>query len=106
MVEHRPFKAGVEGSNPSRLTILVKMKPYEIIDHTADIGLRVFGQDLKSLFVNAASGMCSRLVDTADEHTGKWVKLELDAPGIEELFLSWLRELLYRHNTKRVILKK
>ncbi len=33
------------------------MIPYEIIEHTADVGLKVNGTTLKELFENAASGM-------------------------------------------------
>ncbi|MBU3933351.1 MAG: archease, partial [Candidatus Omnitrophica bacterium] len=39
------------------------MKRYEIIDHTADIGLRAYGKDLKQLFTNAAYGMFDILAD-------------------------------------------
>ena len=30
------------------------MKRYEVIDHTADIGIKAYGKDLRELFVNAA----------------------------------------------------
>ena len=33
------------------------MKKFEYLDHTADIGIRAYGQDLKDLFENAAEAM-------------------------------------------------
>jgi len=81
------------------------MKRYEIIDHTADIGLRAFGKDKRSLFINAACGMSSIIADLKNVRTDKSIKLKLDAPNIEELFLLWLSELLYQYNNKRIIFK-
>jgi SHS2 domain-containing protein len=82
------------------------MKPYEIIDHTADIGLRARGKDLKQLFINAACGMFDILADLKNVQTKESLKIKLKAPDIEELFLSWLRELLYQHNSKEIIFKE
>jgi len=33
------------------------MKKFETFPHTADIGLRVYGDDLKDLFINAGEGL-------------------------------------------------
>ncbi|MBL7084840.1 MAG: archease [Candidatus Omnitrophica bacterium] len=82
------------------------MKRYEIIDHTADIGLRVRGKDLKELFANAAYGMFDIQADLKDVRAKKSVNIKLKAPNIEELFLSWLSELLYQYNSKKIIFKE
>ena len=39
------------------------MKRYEQFPHTADIGIRVFGKDLKELFENAAFALFDTLAD-------------------------------------------
>lgn len=82
------------------------MKQYEVIDHTADIGLRAWGKDLKELFANAAYGCFELLADLKNVQTRKTVKIKLEAPNIEELFLSWLSELLYQFNTQKIIFKE
>ena len=82
------------------------MKKYELIDHTADIGLRAYGKDLKQLFENAASGMFAILADLKNVRAEKTVPLKLEAPNLEELFLSWLSELLYQHNGKGMMFKE
>ena len=33
------------------------MKDYELIEHTADVGIRISGNDLKELFIKAAQAM-------------------------------------------------
>ncbi len=82
------------------------MKRYEIIDHTADIGLKAYGEDLKSLFANAAYGMFNILADLKNVRAKEALKIKLEAPNVEELFLSWLSELLYQYNSKKLIFKE
>lgn len=70
-------------------------KGFEEIPHTSDVALRVWGQDLAELFVNAAHGLAWLL---ADLDTVQWtaeVALELTAPDAETLLVTWLGELLY-----------
>ena len=35
------------------------MKPFEFIDHTADVGIKAWGATLTELFENSAKGMFS-----------------------------------------------
>ena len=71
------------------------MKRYEFFDHTADIGLRAKGKDLKQLFINAAYGMFDIMADLDNVESKKEIIFKLKAPNVEELFLSWLSELLF-----------
>ncbi|UCB57319.1 MAG: archease [Candidatus Omnitrophota bacterium] len=82
------------------------MKQYEIIDHTADIGLRAYGKDLKQLFINVARGMFDILAELKNVQAKDKAEIKLEAPNIEELFLSWLRELLYQYNSRGIIFKE
>ena len=36
---------------------------YELIDHTADIGIQVFGKDPEDLFATAALAMFDQIID-------------------------------------------
>ena len=82
------------------------MKRYEVIDHTADVGLRAYGKDIKELFANAAYGMFNILADLKNVHPKRSLKIKVEAPNIEELFLSWLSELLYQYETREIIFKE
>ena len=79
------------------------MKPFEIVNHTADIRIRVYGKDLKELFENAALGMFNILADL--EGITSSTELEIKAEGLdkEELLITWLDELLYNFYTKHII---
>ena len=75
------------------------MGDYELLDHTADIGIRVKGADLKSLFINAAAAMFDIIADGPKLPKGqkaqkKTIKVRLKAKNREELFVRWLSELL------------
>lgn len=74
----------------------MKEKPYEIFEHTADIGVRIKGKDLKELFKNAGLALfriSSRKQFTRNKtHTD--ISVKLSAGNVEELFVDWLNELL------------
>jgi len=81
------------------------VKSYEIIEHTADIGIKVKGRDLKELFKNAAAAMFDLIAERKDLRSvsRKKIKVEEDADGLEELFVNWLNELLSLSATKELI---
>ena len=73
---------------------------YEEVEHTADVALRVWADDLKSLFIEAASGMFQLIgeCDADSPHIRNHIKLE--APDAEALLVDWLNELLYLHEVQ------
>ncbi len=82
------------------------MKRYEQFPHTADIGVRVFGRDLKELFVNAAFAMFDIIADL-EGMTGETTEVfEVKAADHEGLLVAWLDELLYIFYTKQLIFYK
>lgn len=81
------------------------MKSFEVIEHTADTGIRAFGKDVKEAFENAAVGMFSLVanldkVEEKEEH-----EVEVQADNQEDLLVEWLNELLYLLEVKRLLLK-
>jgi len=72
------------------------MAGFEIIDHTADWSIRVWGDDLAGLFRQAALGMNHLMIgeDTAVSPT-LTRHLTLDADDAESLLVDWLGELAY-----------
>jgi SHS2 domain-containing protein len=69
------------------------MKEFELIEHTSDIGLRVYGGSLSDLFKNAARGLFNLIVDTTLAPT-KEKKIHLEAQTLEDLLVNWLSELI------------
>ena len=83
------------------------MKEFEILEHTADIGIAAYGKTKREVFINAAKGMFEIIAGenkTLKENFCDKIKLEAD--NLEGLLFAWLNELLYISETKLVILNK
>jgi SHS2 domain-containing protein len=83
----------------------VNEKPFEILDHTADIYIRVKGQSLEDLFRNAGLAIfqiASRRQFSKDPQHIQFPIIQ-KADNIEELFINWLNELLSLSSAKEVI---
>lgn len=78
-------------------------RSFEEIEHTADIAIRVWGQDLAKLFANAAYGMASQLTDASDVPVTTEKAIALDADDVEILLVEWLSELLYLGETENLV---
>jgi len=80
--------------------------PYEVIEHTADIGIIVRGRDPAELFCNAASGMLSLLTEVDTLRQDIIQEINLEAGDTETLLVQWLNELLYIMYTEKLVLCK
>ncbi len=73
----------------------------ELIDHTADVGLRLRADDLNDLFRTAAEAVFDYIVTNRDEvraESADAIVLEADSPG--DLLVSWLNELIFLCETR------
>ncbi len=83
-------------------------KPYEIIEHTADVGLKANGATLKELFENAAKGMFD-IIEGKKVHkrisaqVHKKIEIRKEVDDFEELLVDWLSELLYIFNKESIL---
>jgi SHS2 domain-containing protein len=82
------------------------MKKFEIFDHTADIGIIVFGKTLEEVFCNAAFGMFSIITELQRVRESKGITLSVEAEDTESLLVGWLSELLFYQNVREMLLKR
>ncbi len=83
------------------------MKEFEIIEHTADIGLIAYGKNKEQVFINAAKGMFEIIAgENKNLKENFYDKIKLEADNLEGLLFAWLNELLYIGETRLVILNK
>jgi len=68
---------------------------YQIIDHTADLGIIVKGPDVKNLFIIAAQAMIDLMVkgDISDRKVIRDIFIE--GEDFPDLMVKWLGEILY-----------
>lgn len=81
-------------------------KPFEIIDHTADIGIVAYGADIKQVFANAAIGLFNLMADLDDFKEDIKRELELSAEDVEVLLVEWLNELIYIFDVEHILFKR
>ena len=83
------------------------MKPYEIIEHTADVGIKANGATLKELFENAAKGMFDIVGGEREieRDIKKKIEIRKEVDSIEELLVSWLSELLYIFDKEQILFR-
>ena len=83
--------------------MLAMPTPYEFFDHTADIGVHIYGATLEELFCNAAKALYQAMgeLQKTEIRNEKLLELQMDSP--EDLFHDWLAELLYEVEANHVL---
>lgn len=81
-------------------------KTFEVINHTADIGIVAYGNDIKQAFANAAVALFSLIIDLNTIKENLYQDVELSAVDQESLLVEWLNELIYLFDVEHVIFKR
>ncbi len=76
---------------------------YEFIDHTADIGIRVFGPDLQGLFADAAIAMFDLVSGAKYKEVETRHTVHAAGEDWPDLMVNWLREVLFFWNGKELL---
>ncbi len=82
------------------------MKRFEILNHTADIGLIVHGQDLKTLFENAGEAFFHLITDLRKVKQRVEREIGIEERSLERLMVDWLSELLYLHDVEGLLFRR
>lgn len=83
------------------------MKTYRVFDHTADLGIEVLGKTQADLFSRAALALVDLLVEGVDAQTAASTQtrtLVIDGADNTDLFVNFLREILYLFNGEGFVL--
>jgi len=80
------------------------MKKFEILEHKADLKIRVFGKTKEELFKNAMIGMfkAAKYQKEAKDQ-GQKVKIKIHSVDLISLLVDFLSEILYLVETKKLI---
>ena len=82
------------------------MKRFQLIEHTADVGLIAYGSNLAGAFASAAFGLFSIIADlsTVKETESRTLELREDDP--EALLFEWLNSLIYLFDVEMLLFKR
>lgn len=81
------------------------MKRFEILNHTADIGIIVHGANLKTLFENAGEAFFHLITDLRKVRRRIERRVNLGGESLDRLMVDWLSELLYLHDVENLLFK-
>jgi SHS2 domain-containing protein len=76
---------------------------YKLLDHTGDIGIMVWADDVKGLFAEAARALFDIITDRKKVAARLKREVSVQGAGREELMVAWLNELLYIHEVKDLL---
>jgi SHS2 domain-containing protein len=73
---------------------------HEVLEHTADVGIRAWGDSVKTVFEQAAWGLAAILGIGANAEVGDEHVVTASAGDREALLVDFLNELIVLHETK------
>jgi SHS2 domain-containing protein len=79
---------------------------YEEVDHTADVAIRVWGEDFQALLRQAAEGLYDLMSVERMSNSPAEVHFELQQGTNEDILVDFLNELLYLSDEKKQIFKE
>ncbi len=82
------------------------MKRFELIAHTADLGLVAYGQTVAEAFANAAYGLFSIIAELKTVKETESRRLELSEDDPEALLFEWLNRLIYLFDVDMILFKR
>jgi len=81
-------------------------KGFEIIEHTADVGIIARGATLSQTFANAARALFSIITELENVAEVLHRDIELVASDQESLLVAWLNEFIYLFDTENILFKR
>jgi len=82
------------------------MKRYQLIEHTADMGLVAYGRTLAEAFANAAYGLFSIIAELKTVKETESRRLEISEDDPEALLFEWLNRLIYLFDVDMILFKR
>ena len=79
------------------------MEKFIEIDHTGDIAFKALGEDIQSLFENAAHALYSHIIDSKNIAEKEHITLQVQGSDQSELLINWLNELHFLTETQMLI---
>ncbi len=79
---------------------------YELIDHTADMMVKAYGDTLEECFANAAYALFDQTVDLSNIGTDEEISIRVSGMDDEDRLYSFLAEMLFIEDCDNLILKE
>jgi len=80
------------------------VKKYELVDHTADLMVKAYGNTLEECFANAGYALFDQTVDLSGIEPKESFEIEVSGDELEDQLYAFLSELLFLEDCDGVIL--
>ncbi len=77
------------------------MEKYQILEHKADVKIKVFGRTKEELFLNALKGMNYILKPEVEKGFCKKREIKIESLNLDTLLVDFLSEILYLTQVNR-----
>lgn len=81
-------------------------KNYEILDHTADISVKIKAASLRGIFIESSVAMMDLICKIEKVKALKSFNINVSGISNEQLLVNWLQELLFLHEVKNFLFSK
>ena len=81
-------------------------RAFEIIDHTADVGIVAYGADVEELFSNAALALFSLITEPESIEGKLHFDLKVNSEDRDSLLVEWLNELIYLFDVEHILFNR
>lgn len=85
---------------------MANQPPFEVLDHTAEVGIVAHGDTLSQAFENAAMGMFSLIADLSQVRETEQRRIAVEGRDEEGLLVNWLSELLYLFEVDGILFRR
>ncbi len=85
---------------PMRWDAERRARAYVELEHPSDLFLEIHGRDLPDLFENGLVALYDQIARLDEVETRRELRLDLEAPALDEALRSLLAEALYRFDTE------
>ena len=82
------------------------MRRFQLIEHTADVGLIAYGKSLAEAFANAAYGLFSIIAELKTVKEAESRRVEISEDDMEGLLFEWLNSLIYFFDVEMLLFKR
>ena len=79
---------------------------YKLLDHTADLGIRIQAESLEVLWKHSARVLMHLLLKGKSSEKATPLRITLSGSDLEDLLVRWLGEILYLFEGKGLVTKE
>jgi SHS2 domain-containing protein len=84
----------------------MEVRPFEVLEHPADIGFRAYSSTLAGLYVTSALAMLSIANDPAAAASRHEYPMAVESGDRESLMVDWLSEVLFWYDGRRIAFRE